>query len=414
MKKSKMVLLSSVLASGMLLAACGDGNNEGNTTEVNNNGGGENNAAGNEEEPAENNAGGNEEEPAEDNEGGENEAGNEGNNGGGEASGDGEGFSSKMVTDVGGVDDRSFNESAWAGLTQFGEDYPAADVDYIQSGSAADYLPNLQQLAREGVDITFAIGFLMADDIREVAQQNPDQSFAIVDEVVTDDDGNPIDNLASLTFAEHEGSFLVGAIAAMHTETNEVGFIGGVESELIKKFESGFKAGVEFVDPEIEIATQYAQDFNDAATGQNIADTMYSNGADIIYHAAGGTGNGLFTEAIDRNESGETVWAIGVDQDQALTEGDWSDGNVILTSMVKRVDQAVYTVSEETMNGNFPGGENLVFSLEDDGVGIAETQDNVSQEALDAVAEYEQMIIDGEIEVPQTDEEYESFDATAE
>ncbi|SDO27336.1 BMP family lipoprotein [Alkalicoccus daliensis] len=401
MKKSKKVLLSSILATGVLLAACGENNEENDTTPVNNNAG--NNAENTEvNDNAENNN------AADD--AAENDAANEENNNeGGEASGDGSDFSSKMVTDVGGVDDRSFNESAWAGLTQFGEDYPEAEVDYVQSGDAADYLPNLQQLAREGTDITFAIGFLMADDVRTVAEQNPDQNFAIIDEVVTDEDGNPLDNLASVTFAEHEGSFLVGVIAALHSENNEVGFIGGVESPLIKKFENGFKAGVSYVDSDIEIAVQYAQDFNDASTGQNIADTMYSNGADIIYHAAGGTGNGLFTEAIDRNEGGETVWAIGVDQDQALTEGDWSDGNVILSSMVKRVDQAVYTVSEDTMNGNFPAGETLEFALEDDGVGIAETQDNVSDEALDAVEEYEQMIIDGEIEVPQTDDEYEEF-----
>ncbi|WP_205774484.1 BMP family lipoprotein [Alkalicoccus luteus] len=391
MKKSTTMLLSSVLTAGVLLAACGDGNNNEDTTPVND--GNENTGNAAEENDADENAG---------NEGEE--------DGGNEAAGEGgEGFSSKMVTDVGGVDDRSFNESAWAGLTEFGEDFPEADVDYIQSGDAADYLPNLQQLAREGTDLSFAIGFLMADDVRTVAEQNPDQNFAIVDEVVTDDDGNPIDNLASITFAEHEGSFLVGVIAAMHTETDEVGFIGGVESPLIKKFENGFKAGVSYVDSDIEIAVQYAQDFNDASTGQNIADTMYSNGADIIYHAAGGTGNGLFTEAIDRNQSGETVWAIGVDQDQALTEGGWDEGNVILSSMVKRVDTAVYNVSEDTMNGSFPGGETLEFGLEDDGVGIAETQDNVSDEAVEAVEEYEQMITDGEIEVPQTDEEYEEF-----
>lgn len=404
MKRSRKVLLSSVLTAGVLLAACGDNAENNETGPVDNNNEMNGNGAVNDNE---NNAGDNEENNNADNNA--NMENNDEEDNGEEASGDGADFSSKMVTDVGGVDDRSFNESAWAGLTEFGEDYPEADVDYVQSGDAADYLPNLQQLAREGTDITFAIGFLMADDVRTVAEQNPEQSFAIIDEVVLDEDDNPIDNLASVTFAEHEGSFLVGVIAAMHSENNEVGFIGGVESPLIKKFENGFKAGVSYVDSDIEIAVQYAQDFNDASTGQNIADTMYSNGADIIYHAAGGTGNGLFTEAIDRNESGEEVWAIGVDQDQALTEGDWSEGNVILSSMIKRVDQSVYAVSEDTMNGEFPGGETLEFGLEDDGVGIAETQDDVSDEALEAVKEYEQMITDGEIEVPETDDEYEDF-----
>ncbi|SER76340.1 BMP family lipoprotein [Salipaludibacillus aurantiacus] len=377
MKKRFMMLMSSVLAAGTLLAACGEGDED--TTPVND--GGNNN---------------------------ENETA-EGNN---EAAGDDEGFSSKMVTDTGGVDDRSFNESAWAGLTAFGEDYPEADVDYIQSNDASDYAPNLNRLAREGTDITFAIGFLMEDDIRTVAQQNEDQQFAIVDTVVMGDDDEPVSNIANITFAEHEGSFLVGVVAAMHTETNEVGFIGGVESPLIKKFENGFKAGVKYVDSDIEVNVQYAQDFNDASRGQQIADTMYAGGADIIYHAAGGTGNGLFTEAIDRARNGENVWAIGVDQDQALTEGEWDEGNVILTSMVKRVDEAVYQVSEDTMNGNFPGGEILEFGLEDDGVGIAETRDNVSDEAIEAVEDYEEMIINGEIDVPETDEEYEDFQSS--
>jgi basic membrane protein A len=392
MKKRMMMVLSSVLAAGTLLAACGEGNDD-NTTPINNGGGNEN-------EVNENEVNDNEE---------NNDANNndEANN---EATEDEAGFSSKMVTDVGGVDDRSFNESAWAGLTMFGEDYPDTEVDYLQSSDASDYAPNLNDLARQGTDLTFAIGFLMEDDIRTIAQQNEDQNFAIVDSVVMGDDDAPMSNIAHITFAEHEGSFLAGVVAAMHTETDNVGFIGGVEGDLIKKFENGFKAGVKSVNADIEIDVQYAQDFNDASRGQQIADVMYGNGADIIFHAAGGTGNGLFTEAIDRNQSGETVWAIGVDQDQALTEGEWDEGNVILTSMMKRVDESVYQVAEDTMNGNFPGGEVLEFDLTDQGVGIAETRDNVSDEAIEAVEEYEAMIINGEIEVPQTDEEYEEFE----
>ncbi|GEL08949.1 BMP family lipoprotein [Salisediminibacterium halotolerans] len=377
MKKRSTVLLSSVLAATTVLAACGE-NNE--TTDVNENAGNNN---------AENNA--------------EN---NENNDGEEAAEGD---FSAKMVTDTGGVDDRSFNESAWEGLTTFNEDYPETEVDYIQSDDSADYQPNLNQLAREGTDITFGIGFLMLDDIRTVAEQNPEQNFALVDDEVLDGDDEPVDNVANILFAEHEGSFLTGVVAAMHTETDHVGFIGGVESPLIEKFRNGFEAGVNYVDEDIEISSQYAQDFNDPNQGQQIADSFYGNDADIIYHAAGDTGNGLFTEAIDRREGGEEVWAIGVDQDQALTEGEYSDGNVILTSMVKRVDQAVYEVAEMTMNGEFPGGETLEFDLEDQGVGIAETQDNVSDEALEAVEEYEAEILNGEIEVPQTEDELEEF-----
>ena len=391
MKKRSTVLLSSVLAAGAILAACGENDD---STPVNENAG----------DNADNNAENNEDADADNNE--ENNA--EADDGDGEEIAEGD-FAARMVTDVGGVDDRSFNESAWDGLTMFNEDYPETEVDYLQSEDTADFQPNLNQIAREDSDISFGIGFLMLDDIRTVAEQNPEQNFALVDDIVLDEDDEPVDNVANIMFAEHEGSFLVGAIAAMHTETDHVGFIGGVESPLIEKFRNGFEAGVHYVDEDIEISSQYAQDFNDANQGQQIADSFYGNDADVIYHAAGDTGNGLFTEAIDRRDGGEEVWAIGVDQDQALTQGDYEDGNVILTSMVKQVDQAVYEVAEMTMNGEFPGGETLEFDLEDQGVGIAETQDNVSDDALELAEEYEADILNGDIEVPETEEEYEEF-----
>lgn len=314
-------------------------------------------------------------------------------------------FTVKMVTDVGGVDDKSFNQSAWEGLQKFSDDYNAG-VDYLESGDPADYQPNLNRLVREDSDLVLAIGYLMGDDVKAIAEQQPDSQLAIVDMVVTDDDGNFLKNVANITFKEHEGSFLVGVIAGLQTKTNKVGFLGGVDGFLIKKFENGFKAGVKAVNPNAEIIVQYAEAFDDASRGQAIAGTIYAQGADIIYHAAGGTGNGLFTEAKERSSAGEDVWAIGVDRDQH-EEG--MPENVTLTSMVKRVDQAVYQVSERTMNGDFPGGEIVEFGLEEDGVGIAATTENVSEEGLKAVEDYKAQILNGEIDVPQTDEEYEAY-----
>lgn len=311
-------------------------------------------------------------------------------------------FSVKMVTDVGGVDDKSFNESAWEGLQQFEADF-GAEVGYLQSGDAADYQPNLNRLVREGNDLVYAIGFLMGDDVKAVAQQQADARLAIVDMVVEGDDGNLLPNVANITFSEHEGSFLVGVIAGLTTKTNKVGFLGGVEGFLIKKFENGFKAGVLSVNPDAEIIVQYAESFNDAARGQQISGTIYAQGADIIYHAAGGTGNGLFTEAKERKRAGEDVWAIGVDKDQ---HAEGLPENVTLTSMVKRVDQAVYLVAERTMNGDYPGGQIVEFGLEQEGVGIAPTTENVSAEALQAVEDYKARILSGEIKVPMTDEEF--------
>jgi basic membrane protein A and related proteins len=327
---------------------------------------------------------------------------------GGAGTEDYDGFKVGMVTDTGGVDDKSFNQSAWEGLTKFGQDFDIpekAGYKYLQSDSDTDYQPNLKKLIRDGADLAFGIGFLMAEDVKEVALQQTDKKFAIVDMVVTDDSGNLVENVANITFAEEQGSFLVGVVAGLQTETNKVGFLGGVNFDLIKKFENGFKAGVKAVNPNADIIVQYADSFTDVAKGQLIANSMYSQGADIIYHAAGGTGLGAFTEAKDRSKKGEKVWVIGVDKDQheeGLPE------NVTLTSMVKRVDNAVYDVAKRTKEGNFPGGQVLSYSLADGGVGIAPSTDNVSEEALAKVEEYKQKIINGEIAVPKTDDEFEA------
>jgi len=334
------------------------------------------------------------------------------NTGAGNATQEAQDFSVGMVTDTGGVDDKSFNQSAWEGIQKFGQDHGLTEGEgyrYLQSSEAADYEPNLSRFADAGTALTYGIGFLLEDPIQTIAEQNTDSKFALVDSLLTDKDNNVVwlDNVANITFKEHQGSFLVGVVAAKHTKTNKVGFIGGVESPLIKKFEIGFKAGVKSVNQDIEVVTQYANDFNSSEKGASIAASMYQQEIDIIYHAAGGTGNGVFTEAKNRKAKGEEVWVIGVDRDQheeGLPE------NVTLTSMVKRVDVAVYEVSKQTLEGNFPGGKETVFGLEEEGIGIAPTTENVSQEALDLVDEYKQKILDGEIEVPQTDEEFENFE----
>ncbi|MCF6137168.1 BMP family lipoprotein [Pseudalkalibacillus berkeleyi] len=317
-------------------------------------------------------------------------------------------FKVAMVTDTGGVDDKSFNQSAWEGLQEFGKENDLKEKEgynYLQSNAQSDYRPNLNNLVRQGYDLVFGIGFLMQEDIQKVAEQQKDAQFALVDSVVE------LDNVASITFKEHQGSFLVGLVAGLQSKTNKIGFIGGVDSALIKKFENGFKAGVLTANPDAEVFVQYAGDFNDAAKGTTIAATFYGKGADVIYHAAGGTGSGVFTEAINRKKNGEDVWVIGVDRDQ-FAEGIYDKAenkSVTLTSMVKRVDTAVLEVSKQTKEGNFPGGEVVEFGLEEDGVGIAPTEDNVSEEALKMVKEYKEKIVAGDVEVPMTDDEFASF-----
>ncbi|WP_132744971.1 BMP family ABC transporter substrate-binding protein [Scopulibacillus darangshiensis] len=321
-------------------------------------------------------------------------------------------FTVAMVTDTGGVDDKSFNQSAWEGLKAFGKKNDmkvGKDVKYLQSTSQADYAPNLNQLIHQNYDLVYGIGYLMESDVKKAAEQNPDAQLAIVDSVVTDDNKKPMKNVASITFKEQQGSFLVGVVAGMTTKSKKIGFIGGIKSELIKKFESGFKAGVKTVNPDAKIFVQYAGDFNAPDKGQAIAATMYGKGADIIYHSAGATGNGVFTEAKTRKKNGENVWVIGVDRDQ-YEQGLPED--VTLTSMVKRVDNAVTEVSKETQQGKFPGGKVLEFGLKDNGVGITTNKDHmehVSADELKKVEEYKNKIINGEIKAPKTDKEYDAY-----
>ncbi len=319
-------------------------------------------------------------------------------------------FTVAMVTDTGGVDDKSFNQSAWEGLQAFGEENGLEKgkdgYNYLQSESDADYTTNLNQLVRQDFDVIYGIGFLLESAVKEAAEQNPDSNFAIVDSVVD------ADNVASITFKEHEGSFLVGVIAGLQSKSNKIGFVGGVESELIKKFEIGFRAGVESVNPDADVQVKYTGSFSDASLGKATAEAMYKSGTDIIYHAAGATGNGVFTEAknIKKNDPDKEVWVIGVDKDQSA-EGaiDGTDLNVTLTSMVKRVDLAVKQVATEAKEGNFPGGEIVEFGLDADGVDIAPTTDNLSEDMIKSVDEYKEKIKNGEIKVPATDKELEEF-----
>lgn len=321
-------------------------------------------------------------------------------------------FSVAMVTDTGGVDDKSFNQSAWEGLQSWGEkngkEQGSGGYDYAQSEDDSDYLPNFSRLVKNDTDLVFGVGFLLEDAVAEIAEQNPEKYFAIVDTVVEGD------NIASLTYAEHEGSFLAGVAAAKKTETDKIGFVGGVDSDLINKFEVGFIAGAKSVNPEIEVQVQYAEDFNAVDKGKLIASNMYSSDIDIIYHAAGNTGNGVFAEAKDikQNDPDREIWVIGVDRDQ-YEEGLNKDKSesVTFTSMVKRVDISVEQVSDMAMEEEFPGGETLVFGLNEDGISIADTnEDAYTDEIKSEVAEWEEQIRNGELEVPKTRDELKEFE----
>ncbi|MFY3793339.1 BMP family lipoprotein [Ureibacillus sp. MALMAid1270] len=310
-------------------------------------------------------------------------------------------FSVAMVTDEGGIDDKSFNQSTWEGIEQFGKENGLkkgnGGYDYLQSESEADYVTNLTNLIQRDFDLVFGVGYKLHNAVVEVAEQRPNAKIAIIDEVVPD-----IPNVASIMFNANEASYLAGVAAALETKTGKVGFIGGMEGAIIGGFEAGFVAGVEAANPDVEVLVQYVDSFTDAEKGRSIAALMYDQGADIIFHAAGGSGNGLFTEAKERKQKdpNANVWVIGVDRDQ-YDEGQVNaDTNVVLTSVLKEVGIAAQEVAKLAQEGKFPGGELITYGLADNGVSLADDRGALSDETKAQIEEYKQKIIDGEIEVP--------------
>jgi basic membrane protein A len=300
-----------------------------------------------------------------------------------------------VVYDITGRGDRSFNDAAGAGLDQAVEELGVTASESTPTGDG-DRAERVQGLVDEGNGLVVGVGFLFGDAITEASAANPDTTFAIVDSVVE------ADNVASLVFAEEQGSFLVGAAAALKSETGTIGFIGGVENDLIKKFEAGYTAGAQQVNPDIEVLANYISQppdfsgFNDPAKGKEIAASQYEAGADVIYSAAGGSGLGAFEAAAEAGEPG-SVWAIGVDSDQYnLVAPELQP--YILTSMLKKVDVAVYDTIETFCGGESPAGVQ-VFDLAADGVGYSTSGGFVDDISADLDALKEQ-IVSGEIEVP--------------
>jgi basic membrane protein A len=304
-----------------------------------------------------------------------------------------------LAFDTGGKGDRSFNDSAIAGVQAAIDEHGGKVQDLSPNADASNRVELLTQLADDGYNPIIAVGFAYGDVIGDVVKQYPETTFAIVDSSVKEIGA---DNLVGLLFAEEQGSFLAGVAAALKTESNHIGFVGGVETSLIQKFEAGYVAGAEAVKPGITIDRQYISPagdfsgFNDPAKGKIVAEGMYDKGADIVYHAAGGSGQGVFEAAA---ASGGR--AIGVDSDQYNTVKDPALQAVIMTSMLKRVDNAVQNFIDEFVNGDVKGGTDEINDLKSDGVGLA-TSGGFIDDIKGDIDEYRQKIIDGDIEVPTT------------
>ncbi len=299
-----------------------------------------------------------------------------------------------IVFDSGGRGDKSFNDSAWAGIERAKKDFGITDKP-VESKDVKDYEQNLNALAEQKCDLVIAVGLGMMDAVSKVAKEFPNVKFAIVDAEVTEP------NVRCLKFKEEEGSFLAGYLAGLMTKTKKLGFIGGKELDLIKKFEVGFMAGAKTADPTIIIDSKYTGSWDNTDTAKAIATSLYNGGADIIYHAAGRAGLGLFAAAKDQGK-----FAIGVDSDQ-----DYLEQGVILTSMIKRVDEAVYQTVKDLKDGKWASGV-TIYDLTAGGVGLSPmtyTKDKVGAENLKKIEAQSERIKKKEITVPATTAEYDQF-----
>ncbi|MDQ3991061.1 MAG: BMP family ABC transporter substrate-binding protein [Actinomycetota bacterium] len=309
-----------------------------------------------------------------------------------------------VALDVGGLGDQSFNDAAKRGLDEaiaegFVEEDNTEFIEANATGSNRD--ANITSLADQGYDLIVGVGFAFSEGVAEIAGDYPDQSFAVVDGFATTI-AEEADNIVDLTFKEHEGSFLVGAAAAMASEAGTIGFLGGQRGPLIGKFEAGYVAGAQAIDPDIEILVEYIGDdvtaFNDPTKGEALSQSMYDEGADVIYHAAGASGAGLFQAAVAAD-----ALAIGVDSDQYLTASEEQKPH-ILTSMLKRVDTAVRDVIEEAANDRFEPGFK-VFGMAEDGVDYSQSNTELmTDEIIAQLDEFKAQIIDGDIVVPEEPE----------
>ena len=293
-----------------------------------------------------------------------------------------------IVFDIGGKDDRSFNASAWEGVKRAAKDFPIVLID-VEPGDPTSVEPAIRAFAERNYDLVIGVGFEQMPVVERVAKDYPNVNFVIIDGVID------LPNVASLVFKEHQGSYLVGMLAAMKSQTGTVGFIGGMDIPLIHKFETGYEEGARAVNPNINVIANYVgvtpAAWNNPGQGKELAIAQIGKGADVIFTAAGNSGLGAF-DAVEQQDK----FVIGVDSDQ-----NWVKPGHVLTSMVKRIDNAVYQIVKDRVSGQFTAGVH-VYGLENDGVGYAVDQYNeklITPEMSQRVEEAKQKIINGQIQV---------------
>jgi basic membrane protein A len=300
-----------------------------------------------------------------------------------------------IVFDIGGKDDRSFNAAAWEGVKRAARDFPIVLRD-VEPGDPTSIEPAMRAFAEKNYDLIIGVGFAQAPIMEQVAKDYPHTSFAIIDGL------SKQPNVASLVFKEHEGSYLVGMTAAKKSQTGVIGFIGGMDIPLIHKFETGYEEGARAVNPHIRVISNYVgvtdAAWNNPSKGKELALAQIQKGADVIFTAAGNSGLGAFdaVEQAGTKDGRATHYVIGVDSNQ-----NWVKPGYVLTSMVKRVDNAVYQIVKDKVEGKFQGGVH-VYGLENEGVGYAldaYNKDLIAPETLQEVEAAKQKIISGQIKV---------------
>ena len=304
-------------------------------------------------------------------------------------------YSVSMISDVAGINDHSFNQSAWEGLQRAEKDLNVK-VKYLESKQDADYTTNVETLVDEGTDLIIGVGAKLAPIIEQAAKDYPDQKFIIVDETYEDIHKN----VETKIFNAEQSAFLVGLIAGKMTKTNNVGFIGGMDISPINAYKYGYMAGVKTANNNCTLQTQYANSFSDQAKGKAIASQMISNKADIIFIAGGDIGTGAIEAIKEANK-----YAIGVDRDQS----DLAPDNV-LTSALKRVNIGVYETVKNFVENNFEGGKSVTYGLKEGAVGIPDTTSKlVPEDILKYVADETTKLENGDIVAPKTEEEYNKY-----
>jgi len=340
-----------------------------------------------------------------------------------------------LVTDIGGRGDQSFNDSALRGLEAWSADQKSVDGKYValsaderkatvpaeltervksvgikpivvQSKAQEDYQPNLQLVVDQGADLTIGTGFMLENAVETVAKQNPGAKFLLIDSPILDAKGAPqsLPNVRTVVFKEEEGSFLVGALAGLVAK-DKVGFVGGMEIPLIKKFEAGFRAGVKTTNPKASVLVQYTGSFDNVAHGKQAAQDLVSKGCEVVFHAAGSDGNGVIQAIKEARAAGKTVYVIGVDSDQSHLAPD-----AVLTSMVKRVDLAVWQASADLKAGTFTATD-VIMGLKAGGVTYAPVRVDFHEKAavLAKVEALREKVVAGKVKVPSNVGELDGF-----